>query len=81
MALNKKERIFGRTPYGRTVYSWQPDTSINKNTRNSGRINLEGCTAIPYSQGEDYVTTYMYQIEIVNGLARRFAYVACDYVQ
>jgi hypothetical protein len=40
------------------------------------------CTATPYSQGEDWISTYSYNIGVTpEGVQQRIAYVACDYVK
>jgi hypothetical protein len=39
------------------------------------------CTATPFSNGYDEVTTYCYNNVIINNKYKRSAYVACNYVQ
>lgn len=66
--------------YDSNPYTWCPDTSINKNANigRNGKNNF--CTATPYSQGQDWRVSYVYDIDVVDGVQRRLAYVACDYV-
>ena len=67
--------------YGNYIYSWCPDKTKNKPTGIGVGVNKNYCTAIPYSQGEDWVTTYSYNLTTINGKVERLAYVACDYVK
>jgi hypothetical protein len=39
------------------------------------------CDAVAGSQGQDWITTYMYNLEVVNSQQAHFAYVECDYIQ
>jgi hypothetical protein len=62
------------------LYTWCPDKTVNK--AQAGKNVIKNyCTAIPYSQGEDWVCTYVYQNAIIDGILKRLAYVACDYVK
>ena len=47
----------------------------------SGSKPISSCTAKPFSNGYDEVTTYSYNNVIINNKYRHSAYVACDYVQ
>ena len=82
MALGGK--VFTAKGYGVNLYKWSPQSSDKKG---GARISKAGkfqkpyfCNALPGSQGEDWITTYTYNIVILNGLQQRIAYVACDYV-
>ena len=66
--------------YDSSPYTWCPDTTVKKG-KAGANIKKEYCTAIPYSQGEDWICTYVYQLDVVNGVQKRLAYVECDYVQ
>ena len=49
---------------------------------NSGGIPTQiSCTATPFSNGYDEVTTYCYNNIIISDRYRHSAYVACNYVQ
>ena len=66
--------------YQSELYTWSPDTTLNKPS-NGNKVVNNFCNAIAFSQGQDWVTTYVYSIAVVNGVQQRLAYVACDYVQ
>lgn len=77
----KEKKIFSRKPYNSFLYKWSPDTTSLKS-----KITLQNglptfCNALPFSQGEDWVTTYTYNFSVVNGMEHHGAYVECDYVQ
>lgn len=78
------DRVFIQSrPSGGDLYQWSPppnNTSGNASIRGGG-VGSYFCTATPYSQGEDWITRYVYNVTVVNGLAHRDAYVQCDYVQ
>jgi len=64
------------------IYSWSPspnDFGTSKNKQNNPIKNY--CTAIPFSNGEDWITTYAYLDVYVGTTIKREAYVACDYVE
>jgi hypothetical protein len=64
-----------------------PRVRTNGKTTASGNSGDEAipiqssCTAIPFSNGYDSITSYCYNNVIINNKYRRLAYVACDYVQ
>ncbi len=77
MALGKK--VFVRKPYDKRLYKWSPvetDRNLNK-----PKERQSFCNATSGSQGEDFVTTYVYNQVVVDGILKRFAYVACNYVK
>ena len=80
MALDKSRPIFGRGPFDKNVYKWQPQTDVTKKRRGASTVVPE-CTAEAGSQGEDWVGTYVYKIELIGVTTHRFAYVECDYVK
>jgi len=69
--------------YDNYLYTWSPETPTYDKNRNKNTIDKKYyCDAIPGSQGQDWITTYSYNIAISqNGEQQRIAYVACDYVQ
>jgi hypothetical protein len=83
MGISKK--VFVQKTYSAQLYKWSPDTTIVKKNKdnNNGKSNGKPyyCTATPNSQGEDWITTYCYNIVVLNGQQQRIAYVACDYVE
>lgn len=77
MALGKK--VFTKKTYGSQLYKWSP-LPFEKN----GNVSTEKpfyCTATAGSQGEDWISTYSFDITVINGLQGHLAYVACDYVE
>jgi hypothetical protein len=77
----RKGKTYVRKPYGNNqLYKWSPqptDKKINKSTGNPKYF----CNAKPNSQGEDWITTYSYEIIVEGGTQKRIAYVECDYVK
>jgi hypothetical protein len=68
--------------FGSKLYTWSPvPISKPKATTNGGNQTPYYCNALPYSQGQDWVTTYCYNLVVVMGIQERLAYVECDYVQ
>ena len=76
----KGKKVYTRKSSG-GLYKWGVDTNSPKaNKRNN--IKGEFCTATAYSpNGEDSITKYVSQKQIVNGIVTYYAYVACDYVK
>jgi hypothetical protein len=71
--------------YNTPLYTWDPSSFDKKRKRDIG-MGTGGkkyyCTATPYSQGEDWISTYSYNIGVTpEGVQQRIAYVACDYVK
>ena len=81
MGLGKK-KVFTRkngSQKGGKLYKWSPIPTDKRVQNANGRKFF--CDATPRSQGEDWIVTYVYNIVVVDGIAKRIAYVACDYVQ
>jgi hypothetical protein len=67
--------------YGNFLYTWSPETpTYNNKTRNTSD-KKSYCNALPGSQGQDWICTYVYDISVLNGEQQRLAYVECDYVK
>lgn len=78
MAIQKK--VFTAKTYGAQLYKWSPIPSDKKISRNQEKPFY--CNASPNSQGQDWITTYVYNMAVAaNGQQERLAYVACDYVE
>ncbi len=79
MGLGKK--VFIRKGVGPNLYKWSPTPNNfdRKPVVNNKRSYF--CDARPNSQGQDWITTYSYNIVLVNSKQERVAYVACDYVE
>ena len=57
-------------------------TSNNGSISSAGGTTIEAsCTATPFSNGYDSITTYSYNNVLVNNRYKRSAYVACNYVE
>lgn len=81
---SKPRGCFTQKTYAPYIYSWCPDTSLSKQTSSSTNGSNQPnffCTAIPYSQGQDWIVTYVYNLIVVNNQQERSAYVECDYVK
>lgn len=69
---------------GSTVYKWAPQPNeFQKNSDTIGKQvdKKDYCDATPGSQGEDWITRYVYNNELINYTQARIAYVECDYVE
>lgn len=76
------QRVFVVKQYTPDLYRWSPPCNQKKVkiSGNAARMPLYGCTAIAGTQGQDWVTTYTYDLLIVDYQQQRSAYMACDYV-
>jgi len=87
--INNTKKIFVRKSYLPQLYKWSPGTTTYiPNVANKTKIGGAGgnvkpsfCNATAGSQGQDWTTTYVYNITVVNYEQQRSAYVECDYVQ
>jgi hypothetical protein len=81
MATNKK--VFINKNVGSTVYKWSPSPNdfSNKTNRASNQNVKDYCNATAGSQGEDWITRYVYDDVLIDYQQARIAYVECDYVQ
>jgi hypothetical protein len=60
---------------------WSP-TPNDFSKKPSGNIQKPFyCDAVGGSQGQDWVSTYVYELLVVNNETKRLAYVECDYIQ
>lgn len=81
MGLNTKKPIFGRKPIAGNVYKWQPSDNTFIKPAGVNLTSQTGCNATPYSHGDDFITTYVYDIYSLNGIMHHEAYVECGYVE
>jgi len=77
MANNK---VFTLKTFGAQLYKWSPSPNDKLKNNNSFNDRPFYCDAIPGTQGQDWVTTYVYDLTVVNSLQKHEAYVSCDYV-
>lgn len=77
MAQNKK--IFLQKSVGGLLYKWSPNPNDLSKKPSISRPFY--CDAVAGSQGQDWITTYVYNLEVVNSQQAQFAYVECDYIE
>ena len=79
------KKVFTLKSSGAQLYKWSPlpNDLTKKTASNSLNNNAKPyyCSALPNSQGQDWITTYVYNFGIVNNQQAHLAYVECDYVQ
>jgi len=82
MAVQPQSRgKYALKTYGNFLYTWTPEApTYNNKIRNRGDKNSY-CNALPGTQGQDWICTYVYDISVLNGVQERLAYVECDYVK
>jgi hypothetical protein len=73
------KKVFTLKTFGAKLYTWSPSEDIGSQIKRAKKPYY--CDASPNSQGQDWVTTYVYNIAVVNGEQQRIAYVECDYVE
>lgn len=76
-----KKKVFVLKTYGASLYKWSPLPTNYKKTKTMNKERPFFCNAIPGSQGQDWNTTYVYNIDILKFKQQRLAYVECDYVE
>ena len=82
MGIGTKNGPFYRLPNEKFVYKWTPQSYGEKSRTKSKSNNQVLCTAEPGSQGEDFITGYVYKLSYLpDNVEHRYAYVECDYVQ
>jgi hypothetical protein len=83
MSLKKQQNgKYTLKTYTSNLYTWSPITPTYDKAQNKLNINNNFfCNATPGSQGQDNITTYVYNISVTpNGILEKIAYVECDYV-
>ena len=73
------KKIFTNKSYGAKLYKWSPEP-YNANSKLVTNKQFY-CTAKPNTQGQDWITTYSFDIIVIDGLQGHSAYVECDYVE
>jgi len=61
------------------LYKWSPNPNNLSKKQSTGRPFY--CDAVANSQGQDWVVTYVYNLEVVNHQQAHFAYVECGYIE
>jgi hypothetical protein len=80
---NSCKRVFVDKGYNSNLYLWSPGCPDFTKKRTIGKniAPLIYCSATAGSQGQDWITTYVYDATIINNAQARLAYVECDYVE
>jgi len=81
--MRDKKQFFVRKSYTAPLYKWKPSEFEKNINPLVGSVNNKPffCNALPNSQGEDWVVTYTYEINVTpEAIQQRLAYVECDYV-
>jgi hypothetical protein len=79
--MSKKYYQFAKS-HDYFIYKWSPqEPEYKKDICSKNNTRKRFCTATPFSQGEDWVVTYVYNIEMIKASPKRIAYVECDYVR
>ena len=79
---NRCNRVFVSKSYEADLYRWSPACNqIKKKITEKGIVNPYYCSATAGSQGQDWISTYVYTLVVVNHQQQRLAYVECGYVQ
>lgn len=70
---------FARKPFNTFLYTWSVENDLS---RQRPEELAKTCNALPGSNGEDFITTYVYdRVVDSKGIVHQYAYVACDYVE
>jgi hypothetical protein len=81
MKEKNNKKVFVVKGFLPELYKWSPDSpTYNKKKPKQLNIKPSFCNAIDGSQGEDWITTYVYNMTVINNKQARLAYVSCDYV-
>lgn len=78
-------RTFVYKTYTPNLYKWSPPCerfTPNEDKYTTKRVAPYFCNATPGSQGQDWITTYVYTLFVTPiGEQQKLAYVECDYVE
>jgi len=75
-----KNQKFTLKTYGAKLYTWSPLPTDRPNVNKTNQKPFY-CSAVPGSQGQDWISTYCYDLKVVNSQQEHSAYVECDYVE
>lgn len=77
-----QKKVFVAKGYLAQLYKWAPiPQTFTPAPKSGNNIKPSFCNAKAGSQGQDWITTYVYNIAVVNYEQQHLAYVECDYVQ
>lgn len=76
-------KVFARKPYSGRLYKWGVMNEDKKAKKESGqgKVVKISCNATANSQGEDFITGYVFERVVINSVVHQYAYVECDYVE
>lgn len=84
--MAKKRGKYGIKQYNVELYTWSPEKYPFTDNKSRASFGIQVipipiyCNALPGTQGQDWVTSYDYNIVVTSGAVQRLAYMACDYV-
>lgn len=67
--------------YTPDLFIWTAPENIITDRRQNKTKKPYFCNATAGSQGQDWITTYVFDIKLLNNIQQHIAYVECDYVQ
>jgi hypothetical protein len=80
MGLGNK--VFTLKSGGFDLYKWSPlPNDLTKRKSSAAAAKPYFCNATSGSQGQDWISTYCYNLILNAGQQEHIAYVECDYVQ
>jgi len=74
-----EKKVFTLKTYDAKLYKWSPEEFAYKKPIKEKKPFF--CNATPYSQGQDWISTYSFDLIVFKYKQERLAYVACDYVE
>lgn len=74
-----EKKVFTLKTFDAKLYKWSPIPFEYKRLAKTKRPFF--CNATPFSQGQDWISTYSFDVIVVDYKQERSAYVACDYVE
>jgi hypothetical protein len=80
MAVGKPTFLQAKT-YNSQVFVWSPGSDNKKVNPKNENKRPYFCNATYRSQGQDWVTSWTYDLLVVNYIQERSAYVECGYAE
>lgn len=79
--MSTEKKIFMQKNIGSTLYKWSPPPNDLSKRKIGSDKKPSFCNAIAGSNGQDWVSNYSYEMEVINYQQTRIAYFECDYVE
>ena len=73
------KKVFSDKSYSADIYKWSPQS--NDKTIKIKPTRPYYCNATTGSNGQDWISTYAFNLVLVNDDIEKIAYVECDYVK